>query len=158
MVIARELRHDDGPSVSEWDLGGTRVAFADQPRALTPEGSPRLDVLAFRLFQPENLDTFRPGQVAGLLPPEDSDVRVAPDLVWDLVEHAASELESRPGSPSAHELARELRQLVEAARTGEADARTHLLVHFLPTSSWDDEGGSQPIANSILRGLKCLSQ
>jgi hypothetical protein len=158
VLIARELRHDDGPSVSEWDLGGTRVAFADQPRALTPEGLPRLDVLAFWLLEPRDLDRFRPGQVVGLLPLPESEVRVAHELVWDLVAHAASELESRQGSPDAHELARELRQLVDAARTGDTTARTDLLVHFLPTSSWDDAGGSQPIANSILRGLECLGQ
>lgn len=69
VVLARRLEERDFRLGEDPRLGGCPVLrWGSQPRALRPDGSPRLDLYAFQLRDREDLERFHPGQRVVLAP------------------------------------------------------------------------------------------
>ena len=69
VVMARILEPQDFELGDAATLGGCRLAqFLEIPRALRADGTPRLDLFAFALVDPEELALFTPGVVVELFP------------------------------------------------------------------------------------------
>ena len=69
VVVARMLDPQPFSIGDAATLGGCALAqFLEIPRSLRADGSPRLDLFAFALVDPDELERFAPGQVVELLP------------------------------------------------------------------------------------------
>ena len=69
VVVARMLRRQTFALSGAATLGGCRLAhFHEIPRSVRADGSPRLDLFAFALLDPDELARFSPGEVVELLP------------------------------------------------------------------------------------------
>lgn len=69
VVLARILEPQDFVLGALATLGGCRLAqFVEIPPALRADGTPRLDLFAFALVDPDELAHFEPGAVVELLP------------------------------------------------------------------------------------------
>ena len=69
IVLARILEPQDFALGAAATLGGCRLAqFVEIPPALRADGSPRVDLFAFALVDPDELARFAPGAVVELRP------------------------------------------------------------------------------------------
>ena len=65
-VIARLLEAADFRLTAQSTLAGCAVTAMDMPRAKNSDGSPRLDLFAFRLRDPADSARFKVGEVVDL--------------------------------------------------------------------------------------------
>ena len=69
VVMARIIEPQDFDVGDAATLGGCRlVQFLEIPKALRADGTPRVDLFAFTLADPEELALFTPGAIVELLP------------------------------------------------------------------------------------------
>jgi hypothetical protein len=69
VVLARILEPQHFVLGAAATLGGCQLAqFLEIPPSLRADGSPRLDLFAFALTDPDELARFAPGEVVELLP------------------------------------------------------------------------------------------
>ena len=69
IVLARILDPQEFVLGAAATLGGCRLAqFLEIPRSVRADGSPRINLFAFALRDPEELARFTPGEVVELLP------------------------------------------------------------------------------------------
>lgn len=68
VVLARILEPQDFAIGAAATLGGCRLSqFVEIPPSVRADGSPRLDLFAFALVDPDELARFTPGEIVELL-------------------------------------------------------------------------------------------